>query len=145
MSVEELDALAADHAAPEPEADPALTEGLPQVQDFLLPVLHVGTSLICKRANVSPLDSDELHALAESAATVLRFYNLGEDTLPPVYAAWLGLGMTGYYIAANRQPLPPREGPPPDVNEQPGTAAPAASDEGRAVSAGEEYGREGKQ
>lgn len=150
--IEDLQELAANEAQgveDAPETDPAseygpIVEDAPQrasmpsgaVKMIAANVASVIGTMICTRARVDPLSPDEIEKLADASAELAAEYDLGN--LSPRAAAWIGIGVAVFSVAAPRieQVNARRAAPPatalPEDTGQPGWQGPDAADAGDA-------------
>lgn len=68
-------------------------------------VAGVGARM-CRRANVTPLEPEEVDFIGEALQDVITVYGLDQYGDPRVMA-WLGLFGAVYSVASNRRPLEP--------------------------------------
>jgi len=63
--------------------------------------------ITCRMANVSPLEGEEVEALAGCLVALAEVYDFGN--MNPKTAAWFSLGVVGVAVIAGRKKLPPPE------------------------------------
>lgn len=121
MRRDDLEAMRADLAGPEslaaadtmPAADTLTAEPpapLGPPPEEIVQISEAATAMlagiICRRANVTPLEEEEIANLGGAVAQLIHAYGVNLD-LSPKAAAWLGFGLTALSTISRREKIGP--------------------------------------